>query len=168
MPVTIEEKGVGSVALPAGLPMSPRVFSRKRAARVGLLHANAAPRCEHIKMSGEQCGGPALHGETMCRFHAEAMSPDVQLPLPEDAASILVGLTRVLRGLQERRCDIRESMAMLYALQIAASTLKRLHEEMPGADFEEEESPLRELMEHLRDDARAKKPNTPSPGRELE
>ena len=161
MPVTIEQvKDVLSGAvLPAELPMSRKLLSRKRAARVGLLHANSSPRCEHIKMNGEQCGGPALHGETMCRFHAEAMSPDMQLPLPEDAASVMLGLTRVLRGLQERRYDIRESMAMLYALQIAASTLKRLREEMSPADFEEEESPLRELMEHLRDDAMSKKPN---------
>ena len=48
---------------------------------------------------------------------------------------------------------------MLYALQIAASTLKRLREEMPRADYEEED-PLRELMEHLRDDAMTKQPNT--------
>jgi len=131
----------------------------RRRGCLGFLHANAAARCEHVRMNGEQCGQPALRGKATCRFHGEAMSADMEMPVPEDAASVQLGLVHVMRALLQRRYDLRECTALLYMLQIAASNLRRLREEMAGTEDEQGESPLRELMEHLRDDAISKQPN---------
>jgi hypothetical protein len=93
----------------------------------GLRAAQAAPRCSHLKYNGEQCGCPALHGDTRCRFHVHADPKHFAgIPVIEDAAAIQLGILRILRALEFGSLDTRTAALMLYGLQIASSNLKRL------------------------------------------
>jgi len=90
-------------------------------------------QCEHIRLSGARCGSPALRGEKHCYFHDYTFNPRYQfhggIPLPEDAASIQVGLARVIRNLEAEPASSKNYALMLYALQTASSNLKRVREE---------------------------------------
>ena len=91
------------------------------------------PRCQHIRMSGAQCGSPALRGKDHCYFHDYVTDPRNAyhggVPLPEDAASIQVGLSRVIRNLEAMPATPKTYALMLYALQTASANLKRVREE---------------------------------------
>jgi hypothetical protein len=87
-------------------------------------------QCEHIRLSGQRCGSPALRGEPRCYFHNAARNPYTGgIPLPEDAASIQLGLSRVIRNLEGEPASSKNYALMLYALQTASANLKRVHEE---------------------------------------
>jgi len=89
--------------------------------------AQAAPRCEHIKYNNEQCGCPALRGQTLCRFHVHAdQTWSDGIPLIEDAASVQLAILRILRALDFGSLDYKKASLMLYGLQIASMNLKRL------------------------------------------
>jgi hypothetical protein len=115
------------------------------------------PQCEHIRLSGQRCGSPALRGENHCYFHDYTFNPRYRfhgsIPLPEDAASIQVGITRVIRMLEALPESPRNCALMLYALQTASSNLKRVREEVTALAVEAEEqeqageaNPLIELL----------------------
>jgi hypothetical protein len=91
-------------------------------------------QCEHIRLSGERCGSPAMRGEKHCYFHDYNFNPRYRfhgsIPLPEDAASIQVGITRVIRMLEALPESPKNCALMLYALQTASSNLKRVREEV--------------------------------------
>ena len=91
------------------------------------------PQCEHIRLSGQRCGSPALRGEKHCYFHDYNFNPRYQfhgnIPLPEDASSIQVGLSRVIRNLEAEPASSKNYALMLYALQTASANLKRVREE---------------------------------------
>ena len=91
------------------------------------------PQCEHIRMGGSRCGSPALRGKSLCYFHDYTTDPRNQyhggVPLPEDAASIQVGLSRVIRNLEAMPATPKTYALMLYALQTASANLKRVREE---------------------------------------
>ena len=77
-------------------PVSPA----RAEAEVGR-EAPARPlQCEHIRISGQRCGSPALRGEARCYFHNTVRNPYGGIPMPEDAASIQIGLNRVIRNLE--------------------------------------------------------------------
>ena len=103
----------------------------------------AIRRCQHIKVNGVQCGSPALQNERHCFFHdawrrkamkaATSLStPNIELhtlskitlPLLEDANSIQVGLTEIVRLLADQQIEYRTAALMLYALQTAAANIK--------------------------------------------
>jgi hypothetical protein len=87
-------------------------------------------QCEHIRISGQRCGSPALRGEARCYFHNTARNPySGGIPLPEDAASIQIGLSRVIRNLEGEPPTTKTYALMLYALQTASANLKRVREE---------------------------------------
>ncbi len=107
------------------------------------LYPIAIRRCQHIKVNGVQCGSPALQNEKHCFFHdtwrRKAMKPATSLtkpniefrtlskmmmPLLEDANSIQVGLTEIVRLLADQRIEYRTAALMLYALQTAAANIK--------------------------------------------
>ncbi len=95
-------------------------------------------RCQHIKVNGTQCGSPALRDEPGCFYHMRWSRKNMQvdltvreqgimmLPILEDANSVQVGLVEVMRLLATRQIDHRTAALMLYALQTAASNLKRM------------------------------------------
>jgi hypothetical protein len=90
-------------------------------------------QCEHVRLSGQRCGSPALRGEKHCYFHDYNFNPRYLLhggvPLPEDASSIQIGLTRVIRNLEAEPASSKNYALMLYALQTASANLKRVREE---------------------------------------
>ncbi|MGD0792674.1 MAG: hypothetical protein ABR920_12980 [Terriglobales bacterium] len=99
-------------------------------------------RCQHIKMSGDRCGAPALRDQKFCRFHnccgpvqvdvstSAAVPPaPFLLPVLEDASSIQLAITQVCEHLLHRRLDAKKAGVLLYAMQVASSNLGRLNED---------------------------------------
>jgi len=89
--------------------------------------------CTHVKANGLRCGSPALRGQSFCYFHHH--SPDhrprtqarvVQIPFPENAAAIQVGIHNVMLAIIDRRIDERRASQLLWALQIAAEQSRQL------------------------------------------
>jgi hypothetical protein len=93
-------------------------------------------RCQHIKVNGTQCGSPALRNQKHCHFHnlwfqkqldvnkyvSERLA--ITLPTLEDANSIQVGLTEVMRLLIHGLVDHPTAALLLRALRTAAFNLK--------------------------------------------
>jgi hypothetical protein len=90
-------------------------------------------QCEHIRISGQRCGSPALRDHKYCYFHDYSFNPANRykggIPMIEDATSIQVGLLRVIRNLEEEPSSSKNYGLMLYALQTASANLKRVREE---------------------------------------
>jgi hypothetical protein len=110
-----------------------------------------APRCQHTKLNGAPCAAPARRGCNYCVFHDAAHSaPDYTLRMVEDAMSLQYALFQVMRLLTDKAVDTRRAALMLYALQIAASNLKRLHEETreiaQSGDLAQEKSLMKQFL----------------------
>ena len=102
-----------------------------------------APRCRHIKVSGAQCGSPALRSKSFCFYHQERplMVPcyydrdyplgEINLPLFEDAHSVQSVIRQVVQMVMQKRLERETAGLLLYALQIASSNLKRMDLERP-------------------------------------
>jgi len=102
-----------------------------------------APRCRHIKVSGAQCGSPALRNNNFCFYHkdrpiyAECYSDiqyatgEIVLPAFEDAHSIQAVLRQTVQMLLQKRIEKKTATLILYAMQIASSNLKRMEQEKP-------------------------------------
>ncbi len=94
------------------------------------------PRCQHIKTNGVQCGSPALRTERHCFFHNqhrrrahqfdlyEPAKSALNLPALEDANSIQVVLTEVIRLILTRHIDHKSASLLLRALRLAAANVK--------------------------------------------
>ena len=114
-----------------------------------------APRCRHTKLNGQPCAAPARRGVNYCVFHAaeHSKTPDYILHVVEDAMTLQHSLFQVMRLLTEKTVDTKRVALMLYALQIAASNLKRLHQESEqiaqSADVEQEQSWIKQLLDTL-------------------
>jgi len=96
--------------------------------------------CQHMKISGDRCGSPALRDQQFCRFHkcCRPATVDVSisaavppapflLPVLEDAPSIQLAITQVCEHLLEKRLDTKKAGILLYAMQVASSNLGRLN-----------------------------------------
>jgi hypothetical protein len=131
-----------------------------------------APRCQHVKSNGIQCGSPALKDKHFCYYHQRChpiawnyrdgpysnySQSTLTLPVFEDAHSIQITLRHVVEFILQHRIDDKKAGLVLYALQIASSNLKRLESEAPKPDeivtdppfdpvreFQEEEERLRQ------------------------
>src|SRR5271157_1214688 len=87
--------------------------------------ACAVPRCQHIKANGIQCGSPALRTERHCFFHNqhhrrtckfdlyEPEKSALNLPPLEDANSIQVVLTEVIRLVLTRHTDQKSASLLI-------------------------------------------------------
>ncbi len=96
----------------------------------------AIPRCQHIKANGVQCGSPALRTERHCFFHNqhrrrayefdiyEPVKSALNLPALEDANSIQVVLTEVLRLILSRHIDQKTASLLIRTLRLAAANVK--------------------------------------------
>ena len=114
-----------------------------------------APRCQHTKLNGRPCAAPARRARKFCVFHeaAHAKRPDYAVRLVEDAMSLQLALFQVMRALDDHSLDPKRAALKLYALQIAASNLKRLHEETQEFtktdDLAEQQSMLQVMLDQL-------------------
>ena len=103
-----------------------------------------AARCRHIKVSGTQCGSPALRNKIFCFYHhkdrpvpvecysdIEYATGEINLPFFEDAHSIQAVIRQVVQMVLQKRIERKTASLLLYALQIASSNLKRMELEKP-------------------------------------
>ena len=93
-------------------------------------------RCQHIKVNGPQCGSPALRNEKHCHFHhlwfqkqldVNKFVPErlaITLPTLEDANSVQLGLTEIMRLIIHGLLDHRTAALLLRALRTAAINLR--------------------------------------------
>ena len=91
------------------------------------------------KINSALCGSPALRGRRFCFFHKRWRAqrsrlnaqpqPNAQillrLPVLEDANSIQIVLTQVMRLILTRQIDSKSAGLLLYALQTASINLKQ-------------------------------------------
>jgi len=105
-----------------------------------------APRCQHIKTGGTQCGSPALRGQQLCHYHRQSRPKDVPcyedwltpghsgnitLPVFEDAHSVQFVVRQVTEMILKQWIHPKSAGLALYGLQIASANLKRLETEKP-------------------------------------
>ncbi|HEY6339017.1 MAG TPA: hypothetical protein VIW68_11050 [Candidatus Sulfotelmatobacter sp.] len=97
------------------------------------IHPSNTP-CTHIKVTGVQCGSPALRGEQFCYFH-QRMIRGVQVPpqqrlhpvaLIEDEEAIQSSLMEVINALIRNTIDLRRADLILKALSIAVKNSRRV------------------------------------------
>ncbi len=104
----------------------------------------AAARCQHIKVSGTQCGSPALRSKNFCFYHQQDRPiavecyydgpyalGEITLPFFEDAHSVQAVIRQVVQMVLQKRLERKTASLLLYALQIASSNLKRMELEKP-------------------------------------
>src|SRR5713226_4570890 len=104
----------------------------------------AAARCQHIKVSGTQCGSPALRSKNFCFYHQQNRpltvecyseqqyaTGEIDLPVFEDAHSVQAVIRQVVQMVLQKRIERKTASLLLYALQIASSNLKRMELEKP-------------------------------------
>ncbi|MGA6984854.1 MAG: hypothetical protein WBZ01_02265 [Terriglobales bacterium] len=104
----------------------------------------AAARCRHIKVSGIQCGSPALRKKDFCFYHQQNRpiavecysegkyaTGEIALPVFEDAHSVQAVIRQVVQMVLQKRIERKTASLLLYALQIASSNLKRMELEKP-------------------------------------
>lgn len=88
-------------------------------------------RCRSLTVLGKPCNQRALIGEELCVAHARNRFPvcpqgdKIAVPLLEDLPTIRVVATQVAHGLFTQTLDPWRAGKILYALQVAASTLPR-------------------------------------------
>jgi len=90
--------------------------------------------CTHIKVTGQQCGSPALRGEFFCYFHTRIIKGvqqrvDMQLhsmALLEDCESIQLSIMHVVDGLVKGTLEPTRARLIIQALRIAARNAKNV------------------------------------------
>ena len=104
-----------------------------------------APKCQHIKTNGTQCGSPALKDNQFCYYHQHCRpatfnyrgmyhdysASEIHLPVFEDVHAIQFALRQVTELIMRHKIESKEAGLILYALQIASSNLKRLKLDEP-------------------------------------
>ena len=95
------------------------------------------PRCQHIKINGTRCGSPALRSHNLCFFHQRwhqqrivmpfnypDLETSIELPVLEDANSVQMAITQVMRLILMAKISDKQAGKLLYALQIASNNLQ--------------------------------------------
>src|ERR1700730_8073810 len=88
--------------------------------------------CTHIKVTGQQCGAPALRREFFCYFHTRVIKGVQQrvdmrldsMALLEDCESIQLSIMHVVDGLVKGTLDPTRARLIIQALRIAARNAK--------------------------------------------
>src|SRR5579884_361572 len=105
----------------------------RQQAVIRLIQAHHSPRCQHVKVNGVRCGSPAMKRNALCYFHhhqlAKQQEDDLSIPLLEDANSVQLAISKVVRAILAGKLDPRTAGLALYGLQTAAINL-------PNTDFE--------------------------------
>jgi hypothetical protein len=113
--------------------------------------------CTHIKVTGQQCGSPALRGEFFCYFHTRVIKAvqqrvDMQLhsmALLEDCESIQLSIMHVVDGLLKGTLDPTRARLIIQALRIAARNAKNVR--FDDVHYRPSEQPMvREVPDYAR------------------
>jgi len=129
-----------------------------------------APKCQHVKTSGTQCGSPALKDNPFCYYHQQCRTvtfnyrgmyrdyteSEIHLPAFEDLHSVQFTIRQVTELILRHKIDLREASLILYALQIASSNLKRLALEEPQPEQVVADAEIEHPKETPEDRARVK------------
>ncbi|MGA8428939.1 MAG: hypothetical protein WB729_03885 [Candidatus Sulfotelmatobacter sp.] len=96
-------------------------------------------KCQHVMVDGVLCGSPAVRHEHFCYHHQRQREQRLKLdadhartsrnapykfPILEDANSIQVSLTQIMRLMADGKIDRKTANLMLYTLQIATMNLQ--------------------------------------------
>lgn len=96
-------------------------------------------KCLHVMVDGAYCGSPAARQQHFCYHHQRQREQRLKvdsdharatrnapfnLPPLEDATSIQLSLTRIMRLLAAGQIDHKTASLMLYSLQIATTNLQ--------------------------------------------
>jgi hypothetical protein len=86
----------------------------------------AAARCRHIKVSGTQCGSPALRKKNFCFYHQqnrpltvecyseqEYATGEIALPVFEDAHSVQTVIRQVVQMVLQKRIERKTASLVL-------------------------------------------------------
>src|ERR1700676_5264435 len=103
--------------------------------------------CTHIKVTGQQCGSPALRGEFFCYFHTRVIKGVQQrvdmrldsMALLEDCEAIQLSIMHVVDGLVKGTLDPTRARLIIQALRIAARNAKNVR--FDNCYYEEDEQP---------------------------
>jgi hypothetical protein len=91
-------------------------------------------KCTHIKVTGQQCGSPALRGEFFCYFHTRVIKGVQQrvdmrldsMALLEDCEAIQLSIMHVVDGLVKGTLDPTRARLIIQALRIASRNAKNV------------------------------------------
>jgi hypothetical protein len=96
-------------------------------------------KCLHVMVDGAYCGSPALRHEHFCHHHQRqreqrlkvdadhartSRNAPYKFPILEDANSIQLSLTQIMRLMADGKVDRKTANLMLYTLQIATMNLQ--------------------------------------------
>ena len=139
-------------------PMNGRLYSQSRH-NTELTHSNnfsfprTSPICQHIMISGRQCGSPALTGRSHCYYHdsLSRMLPKsaatwqsyrnqngdriamIPMPLLEDATALQTAYMQIIHGVLSGDLDLPRARIVLSALKAAARNLPLVQREQAAA-----------------------------------
>src|SRR5206468_1135287 len=89
-----------------------------------LKKAQDAPRCQHLKTSGDTCGSPAMNGQTYCHYHAQALtSTSLEIPMIEYKRSFQVAMMRVCQQIASGAIPPAQAKVLLQALTVAGKAV---------------------------------------------
>src|ERR1700676_4397753 len=104
--------------------------------------------CTHIKVTGQQCGSPALRVEFFCYFHTRVIKGVEQrvdmrldsIALLEDCEAIQLSIMHVVDGLVKGTLDPTRARLIIQALRIAARNARNVR--FDNCYYEEDEQPM--------------------------
>ena len=96
--------------------------------------------CRHVKADGVYCGSPALRDRKYCYYHlmerarrlrrARALRDNVpyrlEIPALDDLYAMRAAISDIAQALASGQLDPRVAGKLLYAIQLAASTNRRI------------------------------------------
>jgi hypothetical protein len=114
-------------------------------------------KCTHIKVTGQQCGSPALRGEFFCYFHTRVIKGvqqrvDMQLhsmALLEDFEAIQLSIMHVVDGLVKGTLEPTRARLIIQALRIAARNAKNVRFDQCYYEADEQEM-VRQVPDYAR------------------
>ena len=108
--------------------MASYADERAETRRKSLEKAQKAARCEHLYVSGEQCGSPRIRGRKLCYMHErmeEARSATLDLGPLEDPDSIQEAIRKLQGAIVEGKMSHRQMGQLAYTIQLAAWNVTR-------------------------------------------
>jgi len=81
--------------------------------------------CRHVQPNGLRCKSPAMRGSLFCYFHARLHGPALELPPPDNLASISDSVAMVLSVLASGRIDECRAKVLLNSLRLAEQFVDR-------------------------------------------
>jgi hypothetical protein len=88
-----------------------------------LERANNANRCEHSRLSGERCAGPALRGQQHCRFHARLYEAAPSITPIEDHQSLRLALMEIAAKVSDGRLNPAQAKVLLQIFETVGESV---------------------------------------------